>query len=940
MAFRPTRSSSPAKVSESLLASTLSAADASRSSTVSIRELVGLTPSEVELLDAIVERAGSATTFPAIFTAYNAVLKERGLNTSEVVFYGKLLKLGTLKGSWADKWRMIKLQQGYVSQKPTKHIPPTRLRRPVTDDSDDERHPRRAPSPFSDFTSVSRQTPPARSRLFARDTDATSSDATEQIGAPSTTPPSYRAAMREKADDKPTASALARQRIAQARQRGGSVVNAADTWKKLKMESAEADAIKFHEDRLLERCWQVWRAGYEWIVDTDAQVAEARNNHVIRLCIHKWRLRTAASQDRFASLVHLADVLRLRRTFSKWKLRSREKRQARWRTEMRAKMKIIRGKRERKVLTQTLQRWKQASQTRIAVRHHTYSLLYRYFSRWKQATVRLDQLDGRADQFSLVVDRGVVERAWYYWKHASQLQLGYRIVTENVALRVKTEVMDTWKSRLGKLRIADDFYAKLVQKHAIRAWKSARRRLRALDHRVNVHSQTRETSLVRAAYKTIKTKYLGRKLEWMTDNRRLREAWNVWKDRIRQQQRLEANALAFSQRPSSYLAEVALRKWYQAHARHKKAHLDAAFCDAVLVRRTFYFAWKAQVERQRVEATKAVAIHKRFLLRSAWVKIRLRFAERQRQLALEVLELRKTQRVFYAWFERAYRRRTLKVAEQEIHDRVVQRILKNTLLAWTNRTIDVKNREFQVTLDRDTWLLKNAFKKWKIARSSHAEQLRLMESYGIVKREGESPVVGVSNACLTRHTENLRKYFHRWLSAARTTARRRVTLERKEAEMHFSVKSVAWDKWRYRFKQQRLQPLEDAMILQHQRNALVRAFSIWHGKTKSSPAIQFHASHLKAKYWKTWLAALPRALQGKDANTFRSKSVLSKSLSKWVQLYRTKAALKAVARARYMRLPTTRTNPRVIAAAPVSRATMKLAKKEGQYKDWPEDLVV
>src|SRR6202011_735847 len=50
---------------------------------------------------------------------------ERGMDPqNEVIYYGKLLKLGTLKGkSWGDKWRMVKLQQGsgglFASQEPS-----------------------------------------------------------------------------------------------------------------------------------------------------------------------------------------------------------------------------------------------------------------------------------------------------------------------------------------------------------------------------------------------------------------------------------------------------------------------------------------------------------------------------------------------------------------------------------------------------------------------------------------------------------------------------------------------------------------------------------------------------------------------------------------------------------------------------------------------------
>lgn len=80
-------------------------------------ELQNLTPGDIEILDAVIKRAGpSATTFFTIFKAYSDVLNERGLDPQEVVYYGKLLKLGTLKGkNWGDKWEMVKTQIDPVS---------------------------------------------------------------------------------------------------------------------------------------------------------------------------------------------------------------------------------------------------------------------------------------------------------------------------------------------------------------------------------------------------------------------------------------------------------------------------------------------------------------------------------------------------------------------------------------------------------------------------------------------------------------------------------------------------------------------------------------------------------------------------------------------------------------------------------------------------------
>ena len=99
--FRPPRASSPAKLAKQpALAVAQELLDDSRSTTTSIPELACLSPEEVDFIEAVIQRApATATTFLTVFKAYNDILQERGLDPqNEVVYYGKLLKLGTLKG--------------------------------------------------------------------------------------------------------------------------------------------------------------------------------------------------------------------------------------------------------------------------------------------------------------------------------------------------------------------------------------------------------------------------------------------------------------------------------------------------------------------------------------------------------------------------------------------------------------------------------------------------------------------------------------------------------------------------------------------------------------------------------------------------------------------------------------------------------------------------
>jgi protein SFI1 len=77
---------------------------------------------------------------------------------------------------------------------------------------------------------------------------------------------------------------------------------------------------------------------------------------------------------------------------------------------------------------------------------------------------------------------------------------------------------------------------------------------------------------------------------------------------------------------------------------------------------------------------------------------------------------------------------------------------------------------------------------------------------------------------------------------------------------------------------------------------MYRAFAIWRSKTRvcllvlvsegrsltvicpqSLPAVHFHASNVRAWFWKVWRDAMPRALQAKQAREIDKKTVLGKN---------------------------------------------------------------
>ena len=80
--------------------------------------------------------------------------------------------------------------------------------------------------------------------------------------------------------------------------------------------------------------------------------------------------------------------------------------------------------------------------------------------------------------------------------------------------------------------------------------------------------------------------------------------------------------------------------------------------------------------------------------------------------------------------------------------------------------------------------------------------------------------------------EKLRRIFYRWLGHARQARHKRLLLEEKEHEFRLNRMEDAWEMWKEKFQDRRLQPLADQYAITRETGLVFRAFGIWHAKTK------------------------------------------------------------------------------------------------------------
>ncbi|KAJ3867775.1 hypothetical protein EV359DRAFT_33800 [Lentinula novae-zelandiae] len=953
-AFRPARSSSPPKsttLPQQRLQASTNSEDVSRSSAFSaVPELAGMSTEEVELIEAIIERAGpTATTFLTVFKAYNDILLERGLDPHEVVYYGKLLKLGTLKGSsWKEKWDAIKVQNGYGTALqdflvPSKVVVASKHPQvrsgiivhsrpgPSTILSDDLFSSGLRNSQVSETEDGSVVDGPPFSTAFSSRKDPSPSDLTnnslglemdEGILRPfsipvsshapfrrtprpldhdtldpiTSTPPSHRVVTR----GLPTRSRSPKfsetlstksESLPLAPRRRNSAINEEDAWKKVAMIQDEREADSFRKDRLIERCFNVWRQGFRWIITTNEQIDDARDNLLLRKLFQRWHQRTAFHNNMYVRVDAFAKRRCQRTFFGFWKQRlkhrAKEKQQIEWRQDMRMKIQIVRKRRDERILKEAWVKWGRSHKLVIADQYFDEQLVVRLFRHWRTQLRQNHEKEAIADDMSCSRMDKVVESCWDHWRASTDFSRIQKVVSERVGLRIVFEAFDVWKKKTYDVQRAEAFYNVNTIKKFLQSWKTARDRIRNSEIRADKHIIRQDDVLLRAVMRVWKAHERGQLLEKVKAFRMAKTVLAVWKVRVNHQRLLEGSALDFCTRLNSSNAKNALSSWRRILKVRQNAHSLAAHYYSERALRHGLLQWRLQLHVKLKLTQKARIAEKFLVLHKSWNHMKEQYHGRVVERNFQSFQQSKVKKFFDVWLILSQKLRQQRQAEELILEQVRRRILSNSLTHWTNRVIEMKVRELEVSQRNETALLISAFKKWKCVQARHVEELGLMESYQDIKRH-----------------ENARKIFNKWLLVARTARHRRGVLQQKEEEVKLRIMEVGWDRWRERFQEERLKPLEQTLLLRNKEALKYRAFAMWFSRTQSLPAIHFDSKRVKTKYWKVWMNIMPRALQARTAREIDRKEILSEFLGKWLQVYRTKLSLKAVARARYFPAPT------------------------------------
>ncbi|KAG5221670.1 Sfi1 spindle body protein-domain-containing protein [Salix suchowensis] len=407
----------------------------------------------------------------------------------------------------------------------------------------------------------------------------------------------------------------------------------------IEMRRDEEEADRFYQERLKERCWDVWRQGFDWIITTNEQISEARDNIILQTQFQCWRSRTSSKLELYARIATISDNRLIRRMLDVWRARLKVKRQNKWRQDMRKKMKIIRERRETNLQKEVWVQWRQSYRSRLAREYYSKRLLLRFHKRWKDSLVSLDHLDTIADNALKSKDSRLLSGFWYRWRRALEIRSAEKAVEELVNVRIMAEALTKWKSRMHTMQTADEFYDTMVMKRAIHSWKAARDGIHALDARADKRLGRQDDILLRAVMRVWKAHERGKLLERVKSLRAVKAAWAAWQNSIAVQREREVMQNAFR-------------------------------------------IWRAQLREKLNWHRQARMVEKHLITRRAWNRWQERLAELRREKQLKGLETERLRDIItvsislsrphscanisLVWAQRAHRSREYRIAEETI----------------------------------------------------------------------------------------------------------------------------------------------------------------------------------------------------------------------------------------------------------------------------------
>lgn len=147
----------------------------------------------------------------------------------------------------------------------------------------------------------------------------------------------------------------------------------------------------------------------------------------------------------YGDVAKLDDERRLSTYFTLWRKKLREKQQARWRTEMRNKMKVVRDRRGIRIIRDAWASWRQKYQVSFADRVYQQKVLLLAFLEWKEVFHRVHMVEGKGEQLIASRDQRLLLQCWQTWRAGTGLAGAEKEMADRVHAGIMWNAWSTWR---------------------------------------------------------------------------------------------------------------------------------------------------------------------------------------------------------------------------------------------------------------------------------------------------------------------------------------------------------------------------------------------------------------------------------------------------------------------------------------------------------------
>ncbi|OCF61161.1 hypothetical protein L486_00805 [Kwoniella mangroviensis CBS 10435] len=663
----------------------------------------------------------------------------------------------------------------------------------------------------------------------------------------------------------------------------------------------EKKADDYYNLGLMGRCWDMWFQTSEFYRVTYKNIPIARDNLLLRQVIEKWtkaaryQLSLPGTADQHRQL-HLklyvmrkwAERIKEKRLsllesnwtaeqrskeifelFQVWKVGAERRRMERWKVDMAQRESRFVNDRNARLLRDSFKFWQIESLGREFARDRERPLLHGVLEEW------YDQAN-RKKEFSTIL--GVIEQrrlrdAFVRWRRKSVLQPREEKIRQVHEMDLVQRVWDDWRISSWQAKQSSIFDRRRLLLMVLDRWRISRLQQQRMERKALIYDKTR---LLDRTFRRWRIESWGRLLVQAKEKRLQEKVWTRWKDRQNHLERLDNVADQFEEQNRTNNLQRLFSRWRSAVASHQTDRLRATLVYEQKMQVNVLAKWHNSTAIIKSNQGLADRAHAFFLLRTAFKAWRSEDARKKGERWIEKNNNQKVYEVFTKWKVMTVKYKDLGRRQIVLKDQANRQTLKRSLERWTNRVIEVKDRELRIARARDDHVKSQLVQRWR-------DRLSIIQSN---QKKAD-------DALEIRELENLRRVFRSWRGRAKKQKRLRLTAETSLIERDQKLVRSVFERWYEKKRERDLMDMEKEVAFLHENVILYGVMDRWKAGTEILPGITADSLRLKRKVLTAWLVALARKKRADDMQNERDRKLLAETFGLWRDATAHKAALNA-----------------------------------------------